>query len=143
MAGNFAYQNRGCGMKLFLRCTTYFVACAILLSAKTTSAAESTELRIARQPGLVYLQIVLMEQNKLIEKHAAALGLEGVKVTHNVITSGGVITEALISNSIDMATTGVSNMLLLWGRNGSVKSIAGVAGMPQVLVTRNSNVKNL
>ena len=131
-------------MKFFARCMTFLAACGLLLAGATAAlAAESTELRIARQPGLVYLQIVLMEQNKLIEKHAAALGLDGLKVNHSVITSGGVITEALISNSIDMATTGVSNMLLLWGRNGSVKSIAGVAGLPQVLVTRNRNVKTI
>jgi NitT/TauT family transport system substrate-binding protein len=43
-----------------------------------------------------------------------------------------------------MAITGVSNMLLLWDRtNGGAKSVAGVAGVPFLLLTRNPNVKAL
>jgi NitT/TauT family transport system substrate-binding protein len=54
------------------------------------------------------------------------------------------MTEALISGSIDMAVTGISNMLLLWDRTkGSVKSVAGVAGTPLLLLTRNPNVKTI
>src|SRR3954447_26404618 len=57
-------------------------------------AAESNEFHIARQPGLVYLQAILMEEKKLVEKHAAALGLADIKVKYSIITSGGVMTEA-------------------------------------------------
>src|SRR3954452_19439212 len=92
------------------------------------TAAEANEFHIARQPGLVYMQAILMEEGKLVEKHAAALGLADIKVKYSIITSGGVMTEALLSNSIDMAITGVSNMLLAWGKtNGGVKSVAGMA----------------
>lgn len=38
-------------------------------------AAENAELRISRQPSILYIQTVLMEDGKLIEKHAAALVL--------------------------------------------------------------------
>ena len=114
------------------------------MSAAATWAAEVAEFRVARQPGLVYLQAVLMEEKKLIEKHAAALGLNGVKMEWRVITSGGVMTEALISNSIDMSITGLSNMLLAWARtNGKVKMVAGIAGQPFLLLTRNPNVKTI
>ncbi len=114
--------------------------------AVTTSsaAAESTDFHIARQPGIVYLQPVVMEERKLVEKHARALGLNDLKVRWSIITSGGVMTEALISESIDMAVTGISNMLLLWNwTNGGVKSVAGVAGTPFLLLTRNPNVKTI
>lgn len=121
-----------------------FATCTFAAAGTATSAAETTEFRIARQPGLVYLQIVLMEEKKLVEKHAAALGLNDVKITWTIITSGGVLTEALLSDSIDIATTGVSNMLLLWGRtNGGAKAVAGVAGLPQMLITRNPNIKTI
>ena len=113
-------------------------------AAAPAVAAELTEFHVARQPGIVYLQAVLMEEKKLIEKQAAALGVNDVKVRWSIITSGGVMTEALISGSIDMAITGVSNMLLLWDRtNGGAKSVAGVAGVPFLLLTRNPNVKTL
>src|ERR1041384_4928664 len=105
------------------------LAASAALFATPAPAAESDTIRIARQPGLVYLQAIIMEENKLVEKHAAALGLSGVKVNWSIITSGGVMTEAILSDSIDVAITGISNLLLVWGKtNGQIKSIAGMAG---------------
>jgi NitT/TauT family transport system substrate-binding protein len=115
-----------------------------LIAATPAPAAESTTIRIARQPGLVYLQAIIMEDKKLVEKHAAALGLPGVKVDWSIITSGGVMTEAILSDSIDVAITGISNLLLVWGKtNGQIKSIAGMAGVPFRMMTRNPNVKSI
>ena len=113
-------------------------------AAAPAGAAESNELRIARQPGLVYLQAIIMEEKKLVEKHAAALGLKDAKASYSIITSGGVMTEAIISNSIDVAITGVSNLLLVWGKtNGGIKTISGMAGVPFRMLTRNSKVKSI
>jgi NitT/TauT family transport system substrate-binding protein len=107
-------------------------------------AAESNQFRIARQPGLVYLQAIIMEEKKLVEKHAAVLGLTDVKVNYSIITSGGVMTEAILSDSIDVAITGVSNLLLVWGKtNGQIKAINGMAGVPFRMLTRNPNVKTI
>ena len=112
--------------------------------AAPTAAAESTSFRVARQPGLVYLQAIIMEEKKLIEKHAAALGLADVKVQWSIITSGGVMTEAILSDSIDIAITGVSNMLLAWGKtNGTIKMVTGMAGTPYYMLTRNPAVKSI
>ncbi len=116
----------------------------LLAGIAPAQAAETKEFRIARQPGLVYLQAVLMEERKLIEKHAAALGMPDVTLKWSVITSGGVVTEAILSNTVDLAVTGVSNLLLAWSRtNGGIKAVAGVSGMPQVLITRNPAVKTI
>src|ERR1044072_2428007 len=127
-------------MKSLLRLAA--LAGALALSAPAV-AQEGTEFRVARQPGLIYIQPIIMEEKKLIEKHAAALGLKGVKVNWSIITSGGVMTEAIISNSIDIAVTGVSNMLLAWGKTGNIKMVAGVAGVPFFLLTRTPNVKSI
>jgi NitT/TauT family transport system substrate-binding protein len=117
---------------------------AAALAVSPATGAETTEFRSARQPGVVYLQCIIMEEKKLIEKHAAALGLPDVKVAWSVITSGGVMTEALLSGSIDMATSGLSNMLLAWGKtNGQIKMVTAVAGIPFELLTRNPKVKTL
>ncbi len=116
----------------------------LLLGGMGARAAETNEFRIARQPGLVYLQAVLMEERKLIEKQAAALGMPDVKLQWSVITSGGVVTEAILSNTVDLAVTGVSNLLLAWARtNGAIKAVAGVSGMPQLLITRNPAIKTI
>jgi NitT/TauT family transport system substrate-binding protein len=120
------------------------LALAVVTGAIPARAAESTEFRVARQPGLVYLQAIIMEDKKLIEKHAAALGLKDLKVNWSIITSGGVMTEAILSDSIDMATTGVSNLLLAWGKtNGAIKTVTGMAGVPFFMLTRNANVNSI
>jgi NitT/TauT family transport system substrate-binding protein len=140
----FGRQPRAGGdvVRVISRLGLGLVVCS-LLSATRALAAESPDFHIARQPGIVYLQAVLMEEKKLVEKHGRALGIPDLKMQWSIITSGGVMTEAVISGSIDMAITGVSNMLLLWGRNGSVKSVAGVAGTPFLLLTRNPDVKTV
>ena len=129
-------------MKCFTRLALCLAACMVL--AAPAGAAESTEFRIGRQPGLVYLQAIIMEEKKLIEKHAAAMGLPGVKVEWRIITSGGVMTEAVLSDSINIGISGVSNMLLVWSKtNGQIKAISGMAGLPFKMLTRNPNVKSI
>ena len=129
-------------MTSFLRLVAGIALSAVL--AVPVSAAESNQFRVARQPGLVYLQAIIMEDKKLIEKHAAALGLKDLKVEYRIITSGGVMTEAILSDSIDMAITGVSNLLLVWGKtNGQIKSVSGMAGVPFRMLTRNPKVKSI
>ncbi|MBV8839988.1 MAG: ABC transporter substrate-binding protein [Alphaproteobacteria bacterium] len=130
-------------MRSSLRLILVLAIVAILAAARPADAAESNEIRIARQPGLVYLQVIIMEEKKLVEKHAAALGLKDIKVSYSIITSGGVMTEAILSDTIDIATTGVSNMLLAWGKTGNIKTITGMAGIPFKMLTRNPNVKSI
>ena len=131
-------------MTSLLRLAAGLLACIVVsVGAAPAVAQEGHDFHVARQPGLVYIQAIIMEDKKLIEKHAAALGLKDIKMRWSIITSGGVMTEAIISNSIDIAITGVSNMLLAWGKTGNIKMVAGVAGVPFKLLTRNANVKSI
>lgn len=114
----------------------------ILLTAGVR--AEVTEIRISKQPGLLYLPMILMEQGKLIEKHTKAAGLGDVKVSWVTFNSGGAATDALLAGNVEFVTSGASNMLLLWDKTkGQVKGVAACGGMPMYLVTRNANVKSL
>ena len=106
--------------------------------------AEVNELRISRQPSIVYLPIIIMEQEKLIEKRAAAAGLGDVKMNWVTFTSGGASVDALLSGNVDFVTSGASNMLLLWDKTkGEVQGLASASAVPMMLVTRNPNVKTL
>src|ERR1700687_3222345 len=106
--------------------------------------AEVSEVRISRQYGLPYLSVVIMEQNRLIEKHAKALGLGDIKVNWVTIGSGGTSTDSLLAGNLDFVTSGVSNMLLLWSRTGEqVKAVGATGTVPLILVTRNPNVKTI
>jgi NitT/TauT family transport system substrate-binding protein len=118
------------------------IVAALILSAP--ASAETSELRITKQPSIIYLPLVVMEQNRLLEKHAKAKGLGDLKVQWVTFNSGGAATDALLSNSVDLVTSGVSNLLLLWERTkGEVNGVTSVGGLPMLLVTRDPNVKTL
>ena len=92
-----------------LRAAWLVAALALALPVR----AEVSEVRISRQYGLPYLSVVIMEQNRLIEKHAKALGLGDIKVNWVTIGSGGTSTDSLLAGNLDFVTSGMSNMLLL------------------------------
>ena len=118
-----------------------FIAIAL---AATSARAETNEVRITKQPGLLYLPMILMEAGGLIEKHTKAAGLGDVKTTWVTFNSGGAATDALLSGNVEFVTSGASNMLLLWDRTkGQVKGVAACGGMPMYLVTRNPAIKSL
>ena len=106
--------------------------------------AEVGEIRITRQPSIVYLPLIIMEQEKLVEKQAEKAGLGALKANWTTLTSGGASTDALLAGSVDLVTSGCSNLLLLWDRTkGDVKGVAGASAIPMVIVTRNPNVKTI
>src|SRR6266567_9027113 len=122
----------------------WFAVIVVALAFSAPVLAETSELRITKQPSIIYLPLVVMEQNKLVEKQAKAQGLGDLKVQWVTFNSGGAATDALLSGSVDLVTSGVSNLLLLWERTkGEVNGVTSVGGLPMLLVTRDPNVKTL
>ncbi len=106
--------------------------------------AEVSEIRITKQPGIIYLAPIVMEQQKLIEREAAKLGMPDLKARWVTFGGGGAATDALLSGNVDIVTTGASNMLLLWDRTkGGVKGLAGSSATPMWLISNNPEVKSL
>ena len=119
--------------------------CAALV-AGAAHAQEATQIRIAKQYGISYLPITVMEEKKLIEKHAKEQGLGDVKTEWLRFSSGTAMNEALISGSLDMASGGVGPLVTIWARtkgNMDVKGVAAINSMPLYLNTTNPNVKTL
>jgi NitT/TauT family transport system substrate-binding protein len=139
----------GCGRaRMFRSHRAWFVGfvagIAVALAFSAVAQAETSELRITKQPSIIYLPLVVMEQNKLVEKYAKAQGVGDLKVQWITFNSGGAATDALLSGSVDLVTSGVSNLLLLWERSkGEVNGLTSVGGLPMLLVTRDPNVKTL
>lgn len=118
----------------------------MLLTVSNISLAEVSELRIAEQYGISYLPMMVMEDQKLIEKHAKAAGITDLKVGWSKFAGGNVMNDALLSNSLHIASGGVAPFITLWARtkgNYDVKGIAALNSMPLYLNTRNPNVKSL
>lgn len=129
----------GCGIWKFL-------AGGIIVAALTAGAAraEVNEVRVAQQFGLAYLPLMVMEQRNLIEKHAKTAGLGDIKVTWYRLAAGNAMNDALLSGSLDIASGGVPPLITLWDRTrGEVKACAALNAMPNLLNTRNPNVKSV
>jgi NitT/TauT family transport system substrate-binding protein len=123
-----------------------YAAGALLLcfGLAAPAAAEVEKVLISYQPGLSYMPVILAGKNKLIQKHAAAAGVSNLTVDWVLLASGGATVEALVTNNVDVATSGATNLLAAWDRTqGEVKGLAASGGAPMLLVTRNPDVKTL
>jgi NitT/TauT family transport system substrate-binding protein len=116
---------------------------ALSVAAPPPASAEVSELRITEQPGLVYLPLMVMQQEKFVEKEAKKRGLD-LKVSWLKFNGGGASVDALLSGNVDLVTSGATNLLLLWDKtHGQVKGVTAASALPMALVTRNPNVKSL
>src|SRR5262245_27529231 len=126
------------------RCLFALIAAVILLPPICAHAQTKT-VRLAKQFGISYLPLTIMEQKQLLEAHSKKLGLD-LKTEWVVFTSGAPMNEAIISGNLDFASGGVGPLLTIWGRtrtNIGVKGVAALNSMPLYLNTINPNVKTI
>jgi NitT/TauT family transport system substrate-binding protein len=126
----------------------FIAGAAGALAAPLVSNAQSEvrEVRVAKQFGISYLPLMIMEDRQLIEKHAAAQGLQGVRTNWLQFAGGAPINDALISGSLEFAGGGVGPMITLWARtrgNLGVRGVASINAMPLYLNTVNPNVRSI
>lgn len=108
--------------------------------------AEATSLRAAKQYGLGYLQLMIMEDMNLVQKHAKAAGLGDIEVTWNTFRSSDVMNDALLSGNVDFVSLGITGMVTIWDRTKGTIDVKGATGfnaMPISLNVRNPDVKSL
>ncbi|MEY9220965.1 ABC-type nitrate/sulfonate/bicarbonate transport system ATPase subunit [Bradyrhizobium ottawaense] len=117
---------------------------ATVLAASPARAQQKSEIALSRQPGIFYMPSHIMEKLKLIEKHAASLGLAGVTTKWITFSGGGAQTDALLAGGVDILNTGTGNLLLLWDRTrGGVKGIVATSAQPMTLISRDANIKSI
>jgi NitT/TauT family transport system substrate-binding protein len=126
--------------------TRAFAAAAMLCGALVV-AAQAQEIRLAQQFSMGYLQLNVMQHQKLIEKHAAALGIPNAKVSWFKFNGPTAVNEALISGNIDIGSGGVPGLLTLWARTKGtpqeVRGISALSSQPFLLNTRDPNIKTI
>jgi NitT/TauT family transport system substrate-binding protein len=129
-----------------LRSILSCAAGAVLLTTTLAARAEVNELKIAEQYGISYLPLMIMEDQKLVEKYAKEAGVGDLKVTWSKFAGGNVMNDALLSDSLHFAAGGVAPLVTLWAKtrgNYDVKAVAALNSMPLFLNTRNPNVKTI
>ena len=121
------------------------IATGLALAGTTLSAQAEGRVRIAQQFGIVYLMLNVAQDQKLIEKHAKAAGVDA-KVEFVQLSGGPAVNDALLSGNIDIAGAGVGPLLTLWDRTRGKQNVRGVASLgnfPYYLVSNNPAVKTI
>lgn len=111
-----------------------------------SARAEANEIRIARQYGLGYLQLMMMEHDHLFEKQARALGFGNLDARWVTLGGGSVANDALLSGSVDIIGGGIGAFVTLWEKTrGSlgVKSPGALASFPMLLNSNNPAIKSV
>src|SRR3954447_4121539 len=123
------------------------IAACISVQAILPASAETSTIKAAKQYGLSYLPLMIMEDQKLVEKHAAALGLGDLKVQWVTLGGPSAMNDALLSGGLDFASGGVPSLATLWAKTRNtplaVHGVGALNDMPVDLVSANPNVKKL
>jgi NitT/TauT family transport system substrate-binding protein len=110
------------------------------------ACAEANVVRVAKQFGVGYMQYMVMQELKLIEKHAKAAGLD-ITTEWATFRSSDVMNDALISGSVDFVSLGVPGIITIYSKTkGSVNEVKGVMGLnvsPLMLLVRDPAIKSL
>lgn len=126
----------------------WLFAAAVMLAFSVSASvaqAQTRVVRVAKQYGISYLPLTVIEEKKLIESEGKKLGLD--LSTEWVRFSGGPpMNEALVSGNLDFASGGSSPLISAWARtrdNIKIKGICALNSMPQWLNTTNPDVKTI
>ena len=116
------------------------------LAAPGVAQAEATSVRFARNLGLGYLQLYVMQDLGLVEKHAKAAGLGEVKASYQAIGNPTTITEAVLSGNADFGAAGVPAFIIAWDKtrgNLDLRGVGALNSQPAYLNTNRPEVKSL
>jgi NitT/TauT family transport system substrate-binding protein len=119
------------------------LACCAL--AATPSLAEVSEVRIAKGFGIGYLPLIVMEDEKLYEKHAKEMGLDST-AKWLVLDGGTTQAQLLIGGNLEVSSGGLGPLVTIWARtrgNLDVRGIGSLNSMPLYLNTTRPDVKTI
>jgi NitT/TauT family transport system substrate-binding protein len=110
--------------------------------------AEVSEIAISKGYGILYLPLIVMEDQKLLEKQAEKAGLGKVSVKWRVLDGGNNINDAMMAGSLDFAGTGAPAFIALWSKAKAIPKAAviGISSLSATSLYLNSNnpqIKNL
>jgi NitT/TauT family transport system substrate-binding protein len=110
--------------------------------------AEVSEVRISKGFGILYLPLIVMQDQQFLEKRAKAAGLGDIKVNWLMLDGGNVINDAMMAGTLDFAGTGAPGFVTLWAKAKGIPGVevVGVSGMSstsQWLMTNDPKIKSL
>jgi NitT/TauT family transport system substrate-binding protein len=109
-------------------------------------APAATEIRLAVQFGIVYLPLLVMQEQRLVEAAALRAGLPAPTVRWLQFSGGAAMNDAVISGSLDFGAAGIPPILTAWDRtrgNLGIKAVAPLASTPSLLLSNRPGVTTL
>src|SRR5947209_15617573 len=129
-----------------LRRVIVIVAIAGWFASGSAARAEANMVRVAKQFGVGYMQYMVMQELKLIEKHAKTAGLD-ITTEWATFRSSDVMNDALISGSVDFVSLGIPGIITIWsktkGTSVEVKGVSGLNVSPLMLMVRDPAIKSI
>jgi NitT/TauT family transport system substrate-binding protein len=128
---------------------TRFVAATVVaasVAAAPSARAEVGEVVLGQQFGAVYLTMMAMQSEKLVEKQLAAAGMGDVAVKWARLGGPAALNDAFIAGSLHFATQGAPSMTVLWDRTRSnigFKAVAAAANNNIWLHSKDPSIKSL
>jgi len=123
-----------------------FVLALFLAVTGMPAYAELAEINVAQQYGVSFLPLMVMQRDKLVEKHAKAAGLSDVKVNWVKVAGPSVMNDGVISGAIQFIAVGAPSLITLWDKtqsNVQVKGLSAMTTYPLYLNVRNPSVKSI
>jgi NitT/TauT family transport system substrate-binding protein len=119
----------------------------LLLAAIVVPArAEQSEVNVAQQYGVAFLPLMVMERDKLVEKHARAAGLGEVTTNWVKVAGPSVMNDGVVSGAIQFIAVGAPSLITLWEKTRDSVGVKGVCAMttyPLYLNVRNPAIKSI
>jgi NitT/TauT family transport system substrate-binding protein len=117
-----------------------------MFSFLTSLQAKDEKVYISYQPGLSYLPLIVMKDQKLMEKRASELGISALKVEWQKFNAPDPIRQGLLSQQIDFGAVGIPSLIKMWDLtrdNIKIKTVGSLAYMPMLLNTSNPEIRSL
>src|SRR4051794_25102899 len=111
---------------------------AAVAPAAHRDAGPPSKITIAYQPGLGYAPLILMKQQRVIEKKSP-----GTTVDWKVLSSGTPITNGVITGDIQIGAVGTGPMLVGWARGVNWKVLAPLNLGDLWLMAKDPNIKTI
>src|SRR5439155_17471404 len=114
---------------------------------RSAFADEAATVVLIKQYGLPYLPLMVMEDQKLVEKHAARLGIPALRPDYRTLGGTASLVDALIAGQMHFGVTGVPGLATLWdktaGTANEVRALCAAQAMPFILTTNRPEVKTI
>ena len=123
-------------------------AVLLILGATSPVAAETNVVRIGLQPSLSYTPMYVVKERKLIEQHAARLGLPDLTTSWGSFASGPVMNDSLLADALDIVCGGTSGGIIIWDKTHGkgaleVKGVTAINSLPFYLFSSRPGVKTI